>query len=286
MPDRQEVAAAAFHRLHSRPGGFILPNAWDAGSAIVLAEAGFEAIATTSAGIAFSLGKQDFHVTDQRLAVSADEMFACMAQIVAAVNVPVNGDLEAGYGDTPADVAHTIGRAIGIGLAGGNIEDKMPGADALYAEAAAVERIAAARVEIDRCGHGFVLTARTDALQLDPDGIAACIRRGNAYLAAGAHCVFVPGAANLETVAILAREIHGPLNIVLGLTAGMFNARDILAAGACRVSLGGTIARATLGFVRRAASELMTQGTIGFADGQMSGAALNALMSARAGDRS
>ena len=117
-----------------------MPNAWDAGSAIVLTRAGFPAIATTSAGIAFSLGKPDYDVSDPRLAVTRSEMFDRMREIVEASDVPVNGDLEAGYGDTPEAVAETIRLAIEIGLAGGNIEDKKAG-EGLYDEALAVERI-------------------------------------------------------------------------------------------------------------------------------------------------
>ena len=133
---RQHELARIFQTLHARSPGFVMPNAWDAGSAIILANEGFEAIATTSAGIAFSLGKPDYDVEDVRQVVSREEMFDRMRQIVEAVNIPVNGDLEAGYGDTPEIVAQTIRMAIDAGLAGGNIEDKIPGERALYPESA------------------------------------------------------------------------------------------------------------------------------------------------------
>lgn len=277
MPDaRQQALAAAFKALHARPAGFVMPNAWDAGSAIVLAQAGFEAIATTSAGIAFSLGKPDYGVADRRLAVTREEMFERMMQIVQAVPVPVNGDLESGYGDSPDEVAETVRMAIGIGLAGGNIEDADP-EGGLFSEDAAAERIAAARAVIG--DNPFVLNARTDAFQ-GADGLAAAIRRANRYLEVGADCVFTPGAPDLTTIEILAREIHGPLNVVMGLGAVPADAKALLAAGVQRISLGGTFARAALGFIRQGAEELRDHGTIGFAAGQTAQGELNALFAA------
>lgn len=269
-----------FKALHAQKPGFIMPNAWDAGSALALASAGFSAIATTSAGIAFACGKQDYNVSDPRFGVGRDEMFARMTEIASAVSIPVNGDLEAGFGDAPEDVAATISDAIAAGLAGGNVEDKIPMAPALYDEALAVVRIRAARAAIDAAGSDFVLTARTDALQWD-GGVAAAIRRANLYREAGADCLFAPGASDIETIALLAREIDGPLNMVMGLGDAQGDARAWLDAGVQRVSLGGSIARAALGFIKRAAEELRDHGTIGFAAGQMSHAELNTLFAAR-----
>jgi len=281
MP-RSDSRAAAFADLHHARPGFVMPNAWDAGSALVLASAGFRAIATTSAGIAFSHGKQDYQVGDARLAVSRDEMLARMREIADAVLLPVNGDLEAGYGDSPEAVADTIGLAIDAGLAGGNIEDKRPRAD-LYDESLAVERIRAAREAIDRSRSRFVLTARTDALQSgSAAALADAIRRANRYREAGADCLFAPGPSDLEAVRILVKEIDGPLNVVMGLGTAQGNTRDLLAAGVARISLGGSIARSALGFVRRCAEELRDRGTITFAAMQIPQAELNALF-ARAG---
>jgi len=275
---RQRNAAAAFKALHAAPGGFVMPNAWDAGSAIILAQAGFKAIATTSAGVAFSLGKPDYAVPDSRLAVGRDEMFDRIRQITDLVDGPVNGDLEAGYGDAPETVAETIRLAIGAGLAGGNIEDARPQSAGLYDEDLAVARIAAARGAIG--DNPFVLTARTDVLLLPDGDLATCVRRANRYVEAGADCVFAPGARDLETIATLAREIHGPLNIVMGLGSGPSDANAILAVGVQRISLGGTFARAALAFIRRGAEELRDHGTIGFAAGQIPQGELNALFGA------
>ncbi len=266
-----------FKALHARAGGFIMPNAWDAGSAQILEAAGFEAIATTSAGIAFSLGKQDYAVTDPAFGVGRDEMFERMAQIVRAVDVPVNGDLEAGFGDSPEAVAETIAMAIEAGLAGGNIEDKIPGRAELYDEGLAVERIVAAREVINARGGAFVLTARTDAFQNAGDGIEAVVRRSNAYVAAGADLLFAPGAASVAEVTPLLARLDGPLNVVLGLGTSVGDARGLIAAGVKRISLGGAIARAALGFVRRCAEELQDSGSINFTEGQIGHAELNAL---------
>jgi 2-methylisocitrate lyase-like PEP mutase family enzyme len=275
----QQDAGLTFAALHRTKPGFVMPNAWDAGSAIILANEGFNAIATTSAGIAFSLGKQDYDVRDSRLGVARDVMFERLHQIVGAVRVPVNGDLEAGYGDSPAAVAQTIRMAIDAGLAGGNIEDKIPGENALYPEALAVERIVAARDTIDASKRAFVLTARTDALLVQGAApVATCIRRGNLFREAGADCVFTPGAPDLSAIARLVREIDAPLNIVVGLGNAKADTRAILGAGIQRISLGGSIARAALGFVRAAARELRDRGTIEFAAAQFSGADLNSLL--------
>jgi len=275
MPEHSPTKVfAALHR--ARPG-FIMPNAWDAGSALILVASGFPAIGTTSAGIAFSLGKQDYAVTNNHLAVSREEMFKRMAEIASAVDVPVNGDLEAGFGDSPEAVAATVRAAIEAGLAGGNIEDKKPLEPGLYDEALAVERIRAARETIDALKSPFVLTARCDAIPWSGNGVAAAIERSNRYREAGADCLFTPGASDMATITTLVREIDGPLNMVMGLGNADGNAHEWLAAGVQRVSLGGTFARAALGHLRQSAQELRDQGTISFAQTQISHAELNAL---------
>ncbi|MGQ3027618.1 MAG: isocitrate lyase/PEP mutase family protein [Ferrovibrionaceae bacterium] len=271
-----EDQARQFLRLHHQARGFVLPNAWDAASAIILADAGFAALATTSAGIAFSLGLQDYHVEDPALGVGRDRMFRRLAEIVEASPVPVSADLEAGFGDAPEMVATTIDRAIDTGLAGGNIEDKVPGEDRLYDEELAVERIAAAAAAARGRGRTFVLNARTDVLLLGGD-IGAAVRRANRFLQAGADCIFVPGAADLASIRRLADEIDGPLNVVVGLGPAPSDIPAILDAGVSRVTVGGTIARSVMGFIRDCARMLREQSSIGFAADQISGADLNAL---------
>lgn len=271
------IKAAAFRALHEAETGFILPNAWDVGSALVLAAAGFPAVATTSAGIAFSLGRPDYQVADPRLAVGREAMIARAGEIAAALRVPVSADLEAGYGDKPEDVAQTVRLAVAAGLAGGNIEDAKPGGG-LYDETLAAERIAAAR---EAAGDAFVLNARTDALQDGgPAAAAAAVRRANLYRRAGADCLFTPGTTDLSVVRTLVAEIDGPLNVVMGLGEAGGDARALIAAGVKRVTLGGSLARAALGLVRQAARELQEHGTIAYARSQLPHGELNRLFAA------
>ena len=252
------------------------PNAWDAGSAIILAEAGFAAIATTSAGIAFSLGRADHSVPEGSTPVSRSQMFDRIRQITAAIDIPVNGDLEEGYGERPETVAETIRLAIAAGLAGGNIEDHADGV--LYDEALAAERIAAASEAIGASGSGFVLNARTDGLLLGtPAPLSDAIRRDNRYRQAGADCLFVPGENNLQRIATLVKEIEGPLNVVMGLGNTSLTVSALRSVGVAPISVGGSIARAALGFVRQSAHELLERGTLSFADIQIPQRELNTL---------
>ena len=275
-----------FRRLHTVSPGFVMPNAWDAGSAVMLADAGFAAIATTSAGIAFSFGRPDYDPSHARLAMTRELMLDRVRQIVNAVDVAVNGDLEAGYGDAPEAVAATIRMAIDAGLCGGNIEDRNPSGGGLYDERLAVERIAAARAEIDRSGGTFVLTARTDAFLLGAgDPVAVSIRRANLFREAGADCLYPAGVADLSVVRQLVSEISGPLNVVTGLGQVRLNPGALIDAGVQRVSLGGAIARSALGFVRRCARELHERQTIEFAQLQIGQGELNTLFAERADRR-
>jgi 2-methylisocitrate lyase-like PEP mutase family enzyme len=277
----QRAAARAFKAMHQ--AGFIMPNAWDAGSAKLLVSEGFAAIGATSAGIAFSLGKADYQVADRRCAVTREEMFARLRQMVEAVEAPVSGDLEAGYGEAPEAVAETVRMAVAAGLAGGNIEDRPPAGAVLYDEDLAVGRIAAARAAIQAGGDVFVLNARTDAFLADaPGALETAIRRGNRFLGAGADCVFTPGPTDLDTLCTLAREIAGPLNVVVGLSGSEGNANAMIEAGVRRISLGGAIARSALGFVRQCARELKGAGSFAFAGAQIPQSELNALFAAEA----
>jgi 2-methylisocitrate lyase-like PEP mutase family enzyme len=268
-----------FRELHAGPTGFVMPNAWDAGSAVILADAGFAAIATTSAGIAFSLGKGDHTLPDGAPSVSREQMFERIQQLVDVSAVPVNGDLEDGYGESPEEVAATIQLAVEAGLAGGNIED-YDGRN-LYDEALSVERIVAAR---EAAGPDFVLTARTDGQLLSrPTSLADSILRSNLYREAGANCLYVPGVNDLPTIRTLVREIAGPLNVVMGLGSSTLTTGDLLDAGVARISVGGSIARAALGFVRSSAEELLRDGTMTFADHQITQRELNLLFARQVG---
>ena len=194
-----------------RPGaGFILPNAWDGGSARILEQAGFAAIATTSAGIAFSRGAADG-------TMDRSEMLDCIARIVSAVACPVSADLESGYGTTADDVAATVAAAVKLGVVGGNLEDVTRPGELLPVEAAC-ERLEAARTAAP--AGSFVLNARTDAYMIrHPDAFAETVRRAERYLAAGADCIFVPGVAAAEEIGRLTAAIGAPVNVVSGLVA-------------------------------------------------------------------
>jgi len=251
--------AAILLALHEGPG-FVLPNAWDAGSARILEQVGFPAIATTSAGIAWSCGVPDGETLDR------DTMLEHVARIVAAVSVPVTADLEAGYGDTPDDVGRTIARAAEIGAVGANLEDAGP--SGLFEIEDAVDRIAAARAAAP--SGTFVLNARTDTYfaGTSEDVFAETIERAARYLEAGADCVFVPGVVEPETIRRLAAAIPGPLNVVAGL-ANTIDAPTLFSLGVNRVSLGGSLARAMLSMLERAGRELHDSGTLGFLDGAL-----------------
>jgi 2-methylisocitrate lyase-like PEP mutase family enzyme len=284
-PHPKRSLASVFKALHQEKRGFIMPNAWDAGSAILLAQEGFAAIATTSAGIAFSLGRPDYYAGAASLAVGREEMFARMREIVEAVSLPVNGDLEAGYGDAPEEVAKTVRLAIEAGLAGGNIEDKKPSAQGLYDETLAVERIAAAREAIDAMGSDFVLTGRTDAFAVaSVRSLETSIRRANLFREAGADCLYAPGMVDREAVSSFVREVAGPVNVVLGLGNAKGNAHAMLEMGVRRISLGGSIARAALALVRESAREVRDKGTLGFASAQIPQGELSALFERARGE--
>jgi len=249
--------AAALLALHAGPG-FVLPNAWDAGSARILEQVGFPAIATTSAGIAWSCGVPDGEALDR------DRMLEHVARIVAAVGVPVTADLEAGYGDTADDVGRTVARAVELGAAGGNLEDA--GKGGLFGIDEAVDRLAAARAAAP--SGTFVLNARTDTYfaGTSGDAFAETVERAVRYVEAGADCVFVPGVVEEDTIRRLAAAIPGPLNVVAGL-ANLIDAPTLFSLGVKRVSLGGSLARAALSMLERAGRELLDSGTLGFLDG-------------------
>jgi len=247
------VTAAEFLALHAGPG-FVLPNAWDAGSARILEHVGFPAIATTSAGIAWSLGVPDGG------ALTVDTMLEHVGRMVAAVGVPVTADLESGYDD----VSTTVRLAVEAGAVGGNLEDQVGGV--LFGIDEAVDRVAAARA-VAPAGT-FVLNARTDTYfgGVPGDPFAETVERAIRYVEAGADCIFVPGVVDEDTIRRLAAAIPAPLDIVGGL-ANLVDAPTLFSLGVTRVSLGGSLARASLSFLERAGQELLDSGTLGFLDG-------------------
>jgi len=286
MNEVQRTKAERFSSKHAGPGCFLMPNAWDAGSAKMLVAAGFDAIGTTSAGIAFALGRPDHVFCSRHARVARDAMLVEVRAIASAVSVPVNADLEGGFGDAPEAVAETIRGAIEAGAAGGNIEDYTGVEDRpLYDRTLAVERIAAAREAIDASGIPFVLVARTDRLIVGQpggaDGLVEVIDRANAYREAGADCLFAPGASDLPTVARLASEIDGPLNVVMGLTGSDVTVAELRDAGVRRVSIGGSLARSLYFQIRKAAEEMLERGTFSFARDQVPQSELNRIFESK-----
>lgn len=283
MADARRTRAQEFLDMHRRPGCFIVPNAWDVGTARILEAAGFSAIATTSAGIAFSLGRVDHGYAPADARVDRDTMLARVQAMASALSVPLTADLEAGYGTSPGQVADTIARAIDAGLAGANIEDFTGDqAHPLFDLELAVERIAAAREAIDKRGVPFVLVARTDGfLTTRPDAFAECVRRGNAFRRAGADCVFVPGVSDPETIGRLVEEIEAPLNVVMGLSGSTLSLAELQALGVRRITIGGSLARAMYHHIWQAAKEMLQHGTFAFANDQITHAELNRIFEPR-----
>ncbi len=262
MTTTQAAKAQTFRRLHEAPEAFILPNAWDAGSAKLLAAAGFPALASTSAGIAYALGRPDASG-----ALSREENLAALAAIAAAVELPVSADLEAGYGQGPEAAAETIRLSAGAGAVGGSIEDVAYEPEPRLLDAGfAAERIAAAAVAAEATGFAYTLTARCEAFLVGhPDPLPEAVRRLNLFRAAGAHCLYAPGVKDLDSLAVLAREVEGPLNVVMGLAGAPLTLARLAAVGVTRVSVGGCLMRTALGALRRAAEEMRDRGTFGFA---------------------
>ena len=248
--------AEALRKLHAGPRVLVLANAWDVASARLVEEAGFPAVATSSAGVAFALGYPD----GQR--ISRAEMLDMVRRVATAVKVPVSADVEAGYGTTPQAAAETARGVVAAGAVGMNLEDTGPDGNLLPLEAQ-VERIRAARGAAEKSGVPIVINARTDAFAMrDLTGdrrIAEAVRRANAYLDAGGDCAFVPFVTDREVLARLVREIRGPLNVLAGTGAPPIPELERM--GVRRVSVGGGLARAAYGRARRVALELKERGT-------------------------
>jgi 2-methylisocitrate lyase-like PEP mutase family enzyme len=274
MADLREKAEA-LRRLHAGPRALILANAWDVASARLVETAGFPAVASSSAGVAFALGYPD----GQR--ISRAEMLDMVRRIARAVKVPVTADVEGGYGTTAQAAGETARGVVAAGAVGLNLEDLADGARLLPIELQ-VERIQAVRAAGDAAGVPLVINARTDAFGVESIAGAQrteeAIRRANAYLRAGADCAFVPFVADRTVIARLAREIEGPLN-VLG-TPDSPPVEELERLGVRRISLGGGLARAAYGRARRVAIEVKQTGTFeALREGTISYAEMQRLLS-------
>jgi 2-methylisocitrate lyase-like PEP mutase family enzyme len=267
----QTEKAERFRALHARDGAFIIPNPWDAGSARILAHLGFEALATTSAGFAFSLGKPD-------ATVDRDTMIQHVAALAAATDLPVSGDLEGGYGDAPDAAAETIRLAAAAGLVGGSIEDATGRAsDPIYDLAYAIERVRAAVDAARSLPFPFTLTARAENYLHGRPDLKDTIARLQAYQEAGADVLYAPGLTTKEDISAVVRSVDRPVNVVMGLQGAQLSLDELAKLGVRRVSVGGSLCRTALGALFRAGREMQAHGTFTYASDAVSHREMNAL---------
>jgi 2-methylisocitrate lyase-like PEP mutase family enzyme len=255
----QAEKGRTFRALHDRARAFIIPNPWDIGSARILAHLGFEALATTSMGYAFSIGRRDGMV--QR-----DEVLAHAKEIVAATPLPVSADLENGFGDEPEVAGETIRLAAATGLVGGSIEDFSGRADnPIYELGYAVERVRAAVEAARALPFTFTLTARAENFLHGRPDIKNTIRRLQAFQEAGADVLYAPGLTTREDIAAVVGSVDRPVNVVMGLRGIQLSLAELSAIGVKRISVGSALARTALGAFLRAAQEMREHGTFTFA---------------------
>ncbi|MGA7885621.1 MAG: isocitrate lyase/phosphoenolpyruvate mutase family protein [Acidobacteriaceae bacterium] len=255
----QQEKALRFQALHQREGAFIIPNPWDVGTARLLAGMGFAALATTSAGYAFSRGLPDG-------SVGRPEALAYAAAIAAATELPVNGDLENGFGEKPEIAAETVQFAAAAGLVGGSIEDASREGDRfIYDIDHAVERVRAAAEAAHALPFPFLLTARAENYLYGRPDLGDTIRRLQRYQEAGADVLYAPGLTTREEISTVVRAVHRPVNVLMGLPGAAFTLADLAELGVRRVSVGSALSRVALGAFLAAAREMRDQGTFTFA---------------------
>jgi len=265
----QAQKGRTFRELHQRDRAFIIPNPWDVGTARLLESLGFEALATTSAGFAFSIGKPDG-------AVDRETMLAHAARLVAATDLPVSADLENGYADNPVQVAETIRLAAQAGLAGCSIEDVPQGrGQGPYAIALAAERVRAAAEAAHGLPFPFTLTARAENFIVGRPDLKDTIARLEAFQQAGADVLFAPGLKSRQDIATVAKSVDRPINVIMGLEGVQLSLADLSELGVKRVSVGSALARSAMGAFLRAAREMESRGTFTFAEDAVKYADLN-----------
>jgi 2-methylisocitrate lyase-like PEP mutase family enzyme len=255
---QQKEKAERFRALHEREGAFIVGNPWDAGSAILLAGLGYEALATTSGGLAFALGRRDGG------GVSRLEAVANVRAIAEATDLPVSADLENGYADDPAAAAQTLFMAAEAGVVGGSIEDATgDSANPIYDFSLAVERVAAAAEAVKALPFPFTLTARAENFLLGRADLDDTIRRLQAFEKAGADVLYAPALPTLEAIRQVCQAVSKPVNVLAG-TRQTYSVAELAAAGVKRISVGSAFSRAALGALLRAAREIKEAGTVNF----------------------
>lgn len=249
-----------FRALHHRDHAFIIPNPWDIGTARLLAHLGFEALASTSAGFASSMGLRDY-------AVGRQAVIAHVAALASATDLPVSADLENGFADAPAIVAETIGLAAAAGIVGGSIEDATGRAeDPIYELSLAAERVRAAAERVRALAFPFTLTARAENYLHGRTDLKDTIKRLQAYQEAGADVLYAPGLTSKEDITTLVRAVDRPVNILTGIPGASLNLAALSAIGVKRVSVGSALSRTAMGAFLRAAREMQQYGTFTFAE--------------------
>ena len=263
MPNSQTTAIQKFQALHDS-GCFVLPNPWDKGTAVYLQHLGFQALATTSAGFAFTQG-----LPDSVLSIQRDEMLAHVAEIAAATPLPVNADFQNGYADAPEDVAASVSLCIQTGVAGLSIEDNTGRADSsLYETILAIERIKAAREAIDRSGVPVVLTARCEAALVGhATPLEVALERLTAFAEAGADCLYAPGLSEPDQIMAIVKAVAPkPVNVLMSRANPHMTVTRLADLGVRRISVGSALARVAWGGFIRAAQQLAEGSFAGFAD--------------------
>ncbi len=249
-----------FRRLHDGETAFIMPNPWDVGTARMLASMGFKALATTSAGMAFALGKPEGRATKE-------DVLAHCRMIVSATDLPVSADLEKGFGDSPEETAETIRAAAATGLAGCSIEDHTNRrGDPIFPFELAVERIQAAAEACRGLEEDFVLTVRAENFLWDRPDLDDTIKRLQAFEHAGADVLYAPGLHDLDSIHAVTSSLTKPVNVIMGMPGVTFGVEELSVIGVKRISIGSALARAALGAVMRAGEEMATRGTFTFAE--------------------
>ena len=270
----QAEKGSAFRALHEQDSAFIIPNPWDIGTARLLVHLGFEALATTSAGYAFSVGQQDN-------TIGRDKMMAHVAEIVSATDLPVSADLENGFGDSPESVAETIRLAAKVGLAGSSIEDMTQHADQpIYEFELAVERIRAAAEVARALPFTFTLTARCENYLVGRPDLKDTIKRLQAYQEAGADVLYAPGLTSKEDIVAVVSSVDCPVNVLMGMSGVPWSLAELSEMGVKRVSIGSALTRAAFGAFLRAAQEMREHGTFTFVEEAVSYRELSALFEA------
>lgn len=264
--------ATAFRALHDNKGTFIIPNPYDAGSAVLLEKIGFKALATTSAGFAFSRGVKDNNI-------GRDAMITHARDIVAATSLPVSADLENGFFDSPREVARTIELAAGAGLVGGSIEDSTndDSDEPLYSIGFAKERMTAAAEAKATLPHDFVLTGRAENYLVGRPFLDDVIARLQAYQEAGADVLFAPGLTCLDDIASVVANVDRPVNVIAGRSGDSFTMANLSALGVKRISVGSALSRAAFGAIERAGREMIEKGSFTFAEQAIPFAEINAM---------